>query len=81
MISLSDASDSDLTANLSLALRAGAGECSLSVGSRCPRRKLCGGVNPSNPPMPAMGFAPPAARQRFARRKVEVSRSIVKASP
>ena len=22
----------------------------MSVGSRCPRRKLCGGVNPSNPP-------------------------------
>ena len=21
---------------------------------------LCGGVNPSNPPLPAMGFAPPA---------------------
>ena len=72
MISLSIASDSGLTANLSPALTRGAGVCTLSVGSRCPRRKLCGGVNPSNPPMPAMGFA---------RRKVEVSRSIVKASP
>ena len=40
----------------------GAGVGTVSVGSRCPRRKLCGGVNPSNPPhTPAKGFAPPAA--------------------
>ena len=49
----------------------GAGEGTLSVESRCPRRKLCGGVNPSNPPLPAMGFAPPATQQRFARRDME----------
>ena len=60
VVSLSIASKSDLTANLIDALTRGAGECTLSVGSRCPRRKLCGGVNPSNPPLPAMGFAPPA---------------------
>ena len=72
MISLAFASDSDLTANLSPALRAGAGEGTVSVGSRCPRRELCGGVNPSNPPLPAMGFAPPAARQRSARREFGV---------
>ena len=44
LISLSVAPDSGLTANLSLALRAGAGGCRLSAGSLCPRRKLCGGV-------------------------------------
>ena len=40
VVSLSIAFDSDLTANLSLALTRGAGECPLSVGSRCPRRKF-----------------------------------------
>ena len=59
VLSLSVASDSDLTANLSLALRAA------RVVARCPSEaavralNLCGGVNPSNPPLPAMGFAPP----------------------
>ena len=37
VVSLSDASDSDLTANLSPALTRGAGVGTLSVGSRCPR--------------------------------------------
>ena len=37
VFSLSIASDSDLIANLSPALMRGAGECLLSVGSRCPR--------------------------------------------
>ena len=37
VVPLSIASDSDLTANLSPALRAGAGEGRMSVGSRCPR--------------------------------------------
>ena len=56
--------DSRITAKLSLALTRGAGVCLLSVGSLCPRRELCGGVNPSNPPHrrkaaeTAMGFAP-----------------------
>ena len=50
VVSLSLALESRITANLSPALRAGAGVCMLSVESRCPRRKLCGGVNPSNPP-------------------------------
>ena len=60
MFPLSNASDSDLTANLSPALRAA------RVKAVCPSEaavralNLCGGVNPSNPPLPAMGFAPPA---------------------
>ena len=60
LISLSAAYDSDLTANLILALRAA------RVKARCPSEaavralNLCGGVNPSNPPLPATGFAPPA---------------------
>ena len=37
VVSLSNAYDIDLTANLSPALTRGAGDCSLSVGSRCPR--------------------------------------------
>ena len=60
LISLSIASDSALTANLSPALRAA------RVDAVCPSEaavralNLCEGVNPSNPPLPAMGFAPPA---------------------
>ena len=60
MISLSIAYDSRITANLIGALRAA------RVNARCPSEaavralNLCGGVNPSNPPLPAMGFAPPA---------------------
>ena len=60
LFSLSIALDSDLTANLSPALRAA------RVEARCPSEacvralNLCGGVNPSNPPLPALGFAPPA---------------------
>ena len=60
LISLFIASDSGLTANLSPALRAA------RVKAQCPSEaavralNLCGGVNPSNPPLPAMGFAPPA---------------------
>ena len=67
VVPLSIAFDSDLTAKLSPALRAA------RVKAVCPSKaavralNLCGGVNPSNPPLPAMGFAPPAARQRFAR--------------
>ena len=38
IVSLSVTSDSDLTANLSPALRAGAGEGIVFVESRCPRR-------------------------------------------
>ena len=37
MISLSNAYDSGITANLIDALTRGAGVCTLSVGSRCPR--------------------------------------------
>ena len=72
VVSLSIAPDSDLTAKLSLALRAA------RVNARCPSEaavralNLCGGVNPSNPPRPAKGFAPPAARQRSARREFGV---------
>ena len=62
-ISLSIASDSDLTAKLSLALTRGAGVCLLAGGSLWPRRELCGGVNPSNPP----------ARRRAPPRRVERS--------
>ena len=82
VVPLSIAFDSDLTAKLSPALRAA------RVKAVCPSKaavralNLCGGVNPSNPPLPAMGFAPPAlvkesthprssrARQRFARRNL-----------
>ena len=89
--SLSIALDSRITAKLSPALTRGAGESTVSVGSRCPRLKLCGGVNPSNPPLPAMGFAPPAlvkrstrprsGWQRSARRILEVSRPTFAVSP
>ena len=60
VVSLSIVSDSGITANLILALRAA------RVKARCPSEacvragNLCGGVNPSNPPLPALGFAPPA---------------------
>ena len=60
VVPLSIAFDSDLTAKLSPALRAA------RVKAVCPSKaavralNLCGGVNPSNPPLPAMGFAPPA---------------------
>ena len=60
VLPLSITCDSDLTANLIGALRAA------RVNARCPSEaavralNLCGGVNPSNPPRPAMGFAPPA---------------------
>ena len=85
VVSLSIALDSRITANLSLALRAA------RVKAQCPSEaavralNLCGGVNPSNPPhaaqrRAAMGFAPPA-RQRFARRKMEVSRPTFSVSP
>ena len=73
IVSLSIALDSDLTANLIDALTRGAGEGTVSVGSRCPRRKFRRrgsarrGTPPSSPhkapapiPMTAMGFAPPA---------------------
>ena len=60
VVSLSIVSDSGITANLILALRAA------RVKARCPSEatvralNLCGGENPSNPPLPALGFAPPA---------------------
>ena len=59
VFSLSIATDSDLTANLSPALTRGAGECSLSVGSRCPRLESVRRGNPIQPTNPAMGYAPP----------------------
>ena len=89
--SLSIAFDSRITANLIIALRAA------RVKAQCPSEaavralNLCGGVNPSNPPLPAMGFAPPAlvkrstrprsGWQRFARRILEVSRPTFAVSP
>ena len=67
-LSLSITFDSGLTANLSPALRA-ARVKACRPSEACVRAlNLCGGVNPSNPPLPAMGFAPPAARQRSVRR-------------
>ena len=65
---LSITQKSDLTANLSPALRAGAGECSLSVGSRCPRRKLCGGVPLTAEPLQPtpQGVRHPAPGRRWA---------------
>ena len=60
MISLTIASDSDLTANLSPALRAARVNVSCPSEAAVRALNLCGGVNPSNPPLPAMGFAPPA---------------------
>ena len=60
LISLSIAFDSDLTANLSPALRAARGEALRPSEAAVRALNLCGGVNPSNPPLPAMGFAPPA---------------------
>ena len=60
LISLSIASDSDLTANLSPALRAARVEAQCPSEAAVRALNLCGGVNPSNPPLPAMGFAPPA---------------------
>ena len=71
VVSLSDALDSDFTANLIDALRAA------RVNAYCPPEaavrafNLCGGASPSNPPhaatrspasvpMAAIGFAPPA---------------------
>ena len=76
ILSLSIASKCDLTANLSLALRAA------RVDALCPSEaavralNLCGGPTPL-----AMGFAPPAARQRSARRSSEVSRPTFAVSP
>ena len=67
MFSLSIVLDSRITANLIDALTRGAGEGTVSVGSRCPRRDWCGGVTPSNPPLPAMGFAPPALGKKSTR--------------
>ena len=62
VVSLSIALDSDLTANLSPALRAA------RVKARCPSEaavralNLCGGVNPSNPPHAGDGLRPAGAR-------------------
>ena len=56
--------DSRITANLSPALTRGAGDGTVSVGSRCPRHYWCGGVNPSNPPHAAA--RQPASRSRAA---------------
>ena len=72
MISLSYALDSDLIANLSPALRAARVEAVRPSEAAVRALNLCRGVNPSNPPLPAMGFAPPAARQRSARREFGV---------
>ena len=64
VLPLSITCDSDLTANLIGALRAA------RVNACCPSEaavralNLCGGVNPSNPPRPAMGFAPPVLVNR-----------------
>ena len=60
LISLSIASDRDLTANLIDALRAARVEAVCPSKAAVRALNLCGGVNPSNPPLPAMGFAPPA---------------------
>ena len=58
--SLSTAFDSDLTANLSPALRAARVEVYCPSKAAVRALNLCGGVNPSNPPLPAPGSAPPA---------------------
>ena len=50
MIPLSIASDSDLTANLSPALRAARVEAQCPSEAAVRALDLCGGVNPSNPP-------------------------------
>ena len=60
LFSLSFTLDSDLTANLSLALRAARVEAVCPSEAAVRALNLCGGVNPSNPPLPAMGSAPPA---------------------
>ena len=60
LISLPVTSDSEITANLSPALRAARVEAVRPSEAAVRALNLCGGVNPSNPPLPAMGFAPPA---------------------
>ena len=59
VVSLSIASDIGITANLSPALRAARVEAQCPSEAAVRALNLCGGVNPSNPPLPAMGFAPP----------------------
>ena len=70
VVSLSIALDSDLTANLSPALRAARVEAVCPSEAHVRALNLCGGASPSNPPraatrrpasvpMAAMGFAPP----------------------
>ena len=89
VVSLSIASDSGLTANLSPALRAARVEAQCPSEAAVRALNLCGGGTPSNPPLPAMGFAPPAlvrvstrpVRQRFTRRNTEVSRPILQVKP
>ena len=58
MISLSYALDSDLTANLSPALRAARVEAVCPSEAAVRALNLCGGVNPSNPPHAGDGLRP-----------------------
>ena len=73
---MSIAFDSRITANLSPALRAA------RVNAQCPSEaavrafNLCGGVNPSNPPLPALGFAPPALVKASTRPRSSVRAAI-----
>ena len=58
IVSLSNAYDSDLTANLSPALRAARVEAYCPSKAAVRALNLCGGVNPSNPPHAGDGLRP-----------------------
>ena len=81
VVSLSISFDSEITAKLSLALTRGAGECIVSVGSRCPRLESVRRGKPLQPTPAGVGLRPAGARegehppavrqrQRFARREL-----------
>ena len=62
VVSLSNALDSDLTANLSPALTRGAGGSRMSVGSSCPRLESVRRGNPLQPTPAGDGLRPAGQR-------------------
>ena len=81
VLPLSITCDSDLTANLIGALRAARENACCPSEAAVRALNLCGGVNPSNPPRPAMGFAPPDTAATLRSPRYGVSRPTEKVSP